>query len=179
HMYFKIAEAFNVKKEYNKVIEYILLGISMSKNSYIVPKYYRYLADAYFYLARSKKKSDPSYQENYVEAVKVYSQYIDNSKEEDIIHHDYNHRAIAVKILGDLESKKNIKFIKYKRALSDYTKAIDMQPKSHVLYSNRANLYERMNMLQEALSDLILAEILAHQQDYIDRIMNMLESNGN
>lgn len=177
-LYFKMAEVCFSKKNYKKVIEYTGRGLSLSGNNYIPVNYYRKMANSYFYLARTYKYKDKERKVNYIKAINVYDSFMDSSSSADLNHHDYNNRAISLESLGDLEKKEEIKNSYYYKAMSDYTKAIEVNTQSNILYSNRAGSYLNLMMLEEALEDLIAAELIEHDEDYVKGIFEILNNNN-
>lgn len=215
HLFFKVAEAFYNKKNYEKSIEYLQKGIEGSGKNYVTPRFFilkghahgtfksveqynaailcyrealtqantntdiasihNYMADSYFYLARIYSSSSQEYKkDNYLMAIKEYDEYFTLAKESEIDFHFYNNRAISLECIGDLEKNKIEKKNLYLKAKESYTDSIKLK-KGNILYSNRSGLNRKLGLIRECLEDLILAELIASDSDYIKEIKKIIK----
>ncbi|WP_334072655.1 MULTISPECIES: diadenylate cyclase [Paenibacillus] len=214
HLFFKVAEAFYNKKNYEKAAEYFQMGIEGSGKNYVAPRFFilkghahgtfksveqynaailcyrealtqantntdtasihKYIANSYFYLARMYPSDSKEYKDNYLLAIKEYDEFFTLAKESKIDHHFYNNRAISLECIGDLEKNKIEKKNLYLKAKESYTNSINLK-KSNVLYSNRSGLNKKLGLIKECLEDLIFAELIASNSNYIKKIKEIIK----
>ncbi|PGP55227.1 hypothetical protein COA00_32260 [Bacillus cereus] len=82
-----------------------------------------------------------------------------------------------------MEKDKKTKQMLYQKAFNNYSKALEfsrtMTLKAfRTVLSNRSNVAEIMGMIKETLEDLIEAELISSNEESINRIMNLINSNS-
>ncbi|MFI8708991.1 tetratricopeptide repeat protein [Bacillus sp. NPDC077411] len=173
HLFFKVAEIYRGKDCYEKAIEYYEKGLAVAGRNIILVKNYRYLANLYFAYAR---KSETQKKHYYEKAREFYDKYIVKANENELNPHDYNQSGITYKVLGEFEKSEKLKQIFYQKAFHDYSKAIEILKSSAIIFSNRSNVAKKMGMIKESLEDLIEAEFISSNEEYINGIMDLIES---
>ena len=132
-------DSFSTHPSKDKRLRAIKIGynkakIQGSKNDYIVSNL---TAEDYFYKSYNNQ-SDWQYQiDNYTNCLRI-DPYYDA--------YAYYNRGVAY---GNLEKNED--------ALSDYTRALRIDPSHFLSYYNRANIYHNKGMYEEAINDLIQA----------------------
>lgn len=178
HLFFKVAEVYEDKKNFEKAIKFYEKGISFIGRAVISIENYRYLANLYFEYARDDNVLQEK-QTQLLESAKAYfDSYIIKTNQKELTIHDYNNSAITLQMLGDYNGDDNAKNDFYLKALSHYTAALKINSEDPVLFSNRSILYKDMGLLKEALQDLIHAEFLSEEDHYADTIIELLKENN-
>lgn len=156
HHYFKIAEAFFAKYHFLNAIHYYDKGLKTC--GHFILRYNRALAHSYLKQGFSDKTSEGKLQ-SYKNVVEQYEIIFKMAIDSEVVHEDYNRRALALVGIGRL-SGQNKKADYFNNALIDYNKAIEMKTGAKdVLYRNRGYLFVEMGKLPEALNDYISSEL--------------------
>jgi tetratricopeptide (TPR) repeat protein len=77
----------------------------------------------------------------------------------------YNNRGNAYSVKGEFD-----------QAISDYTKAIELNPKLDFAYSNRGNAYKDKGQFDEAITDYSRAIELYNSQENAHELFGRLEA---
>ena len=176
HLFFEVAEIYRGKGCYEKAIKHYTRGLAGPDRNIILVQNYRYLSNLYFDCARNEEVTAQK-KNYYKKAREIYDTYIVEENENEIKRFDYNRSALTYKALGDWEKCKKTKQMLYQKAFNNYSKALEFSRTMTVL-SNRANVAERMGMIKETLEDLIEAELISSNEERINRIMNLINSNS-
>ncbi|MED3542305.1 diadenylate cyclase [Bacillus toyonensis] len=182
HLFFNVAEIYGGKECYEKAIEYYERGLKAIGRNIILVDNYRYWSKLYFDCARNEEV-EVQKKLCYEKARDIFEKYIIKENENEIIAHDYNRSAITYKLLGDFEECKKTKQMFYQKALNSYSKALEFSGTINLkslrtLLTNRSNVTESMGMIKESLEDLIEAELISSNEESINRIMDLINSDS-
>ncbi|MEI2472898.1 hypothetical protein V8V75_25685, partial [Peribacillus frigoritolerans] len=61
--------------------------------------------------------------------------------------------------------------------LYDFSKAIEISTSNAILFYNRSKLMKKMGMIKESLEDLIEAEFIDSNEQYINDVINLIKGN--
>lgn len=178
HLFFKVAEVYHGKNNFEKAIEYYEKGLKVSGRNIILVENYRFLGKLFFDAAHEANKKDDYTSRIYYleEADKIYDKYVIKANENDLNLHDYNDSAITYNYLGNSTELK--REVYYQKSFHNFSKAIELSQPNAILFSNRSLLLLDMGKIKEALEDLINAEFITSSEDYINRIMNLIQVDG-
>ncbi|MFS0857695.1 diadenylate cyclase [Paenibacillus taichungensis] len=154
--YFALADAWMEKEDYKRASEYYERGLDLTTELCI--EYRRKWAKSVFrsYIGTENNEL----QKLLILKLFAITDYVIKNGKDDLISNDYNLYGIALsKQYGYLEERSE-KDIYFQRALSAFTKAIELKKsKKHIIYGNRALIYWTAEKYKEAINDLIKAEI--------------------
>ncbi len=153
HHFFVIAEAFQSKSLYDLAEEYYKKGLQVYGG--FIYKYNRELGISMLkQLWKNKKDNQLEFAK---ETLEQFENIIRNGGD-DLIHDDYNCRALASHQVGILMN--NIQAGYFDNALRDYSTAMTMQKgNKYILYFNRADLHISMKNWYLAIEDYISSEL--------------------
>lgn len=91
----------------------------------------------------------------------------------------YNCLGLCYFYLNNLEKNKEKRARLRKNSIESYNHAIALEPENEAFYWNRAISYEVLGQVEEAMEDLIKAESIAHQEQYVKKISTIIDKHSN
>jgi len=175
HYYFKLADTCFNNKWFDKAIKYYERGLE-SAGQFML-RYTRNLIKSYLRFLNSFKDYHKFI--DYCEiALKKSESIFQHTDIAQLDHHDYNDRAILLKMLGGkIEGLEKDHY--YNQALENYTESIRITKYNpYILYRNRAKLYLEMENLTEAIEDFIDSEISTSNDESLLEIKEIVETDN-
>lgn len=170
--YCLIGKRWFEKENYKKAVDSLQKGIRLSDKPLI--EYRRMLAQSLLRYAGRQGKED---EQTLFEEMYQVADYIVKHGGKELIHEDYNLRAIASHRIGKMSEIHNEKSAYFQAALDDYSQAIGLR-KDNIIYANRANLYVDMNQYENAMDDLLSAEAAGTRERQLKQILNLAASSS-
>jgi tetratricopeptide (TPR) repeat protein len=174
--YFAIGDAFLKNENYQKAHFYFSEGLNIRGE--FIEKYNRkqvlsLLQNSLSFPAIEKKKA----LQKGLELLHILIEHVLPSHS-NALSNDYNNQGVTFRLLGDLAEGDERNSL-YEQALHSYNQSVLLAEESFLLpFSNRASLFTTLNRLEDALNDLISAELISHDNHYVSRIMNIVKKDN-
>ncbi|MCS7461742.1 diadenylate cyclase [Paenibacillus doosanensis] len=165
--YFLLGDTWFKKGNYKKSAEYYEKVLDHSEKPYIY--YRRLLVRSYLnYCYEAVGKEQVQIAQKFLDI----TEYIIANGSKEINYNDYNRRAIALHVNGDISEDSKMKDDYYKKALEDYNQSMRLKAsQKNILFANRARLYASMTRYEEAIDDFISAMFEKNLDSYNEELM--------
>ena len=132
------AKLYAKMNKYNEAIADLTECINISNDDSLKAKAYTQRGNFYNWTLKMSEKANADYSM----AIDLYTKVISKNNAPEKIVSYYSKRANLYEILQQ-----------YDKALADYTKGIEMDPRNYVLYNFRGGLYKKLKCYKEAIAD--------------------------
>lgn len=162
---------YDKNENYITAIDMYKLALKAVNNDQSKAVYLRNIGNSYLKLGLKTKDTD-----NYRESINWISKYIDLTKDSSIKQSAdiFYIRGLCYLKLSEVEKKTEIKNLLLDNSINEYNQAIDMEPEAYNYYIGRYQSYKRLGHVQDCIKDLIQAESLRHDDQYIDELDKLL-----